>query len=76
MIDAYSLSLAATSLALLAQTFHGRDRGTAFGVWGAANRRSRRRSLLASFPLVERPVRQPIFDLSCAASIRPRTGPT
>jgi len=25
----------ATSLALLAQTFHGRDRGTAFGVWGA-----------------------------------------
>ena len=25
----------ATSLALLAQTFHGRDRGFAFGVWGA-----------------------------------------
>jgi EmrB/QacA subfamily drug resistance transporter len=25
----------ATSLALLAQTFHGRARGTAFGVWGA-----------------------------------------
>jgi EmrB/QacA subfamily drug resistance transporter len=25
----------ATSLALLAQEFHGRDRGTAFGVWGA-----------------------------------------
>ena len=25
----------AVSLALLAQTFHGRDRGTAFGVWGA-----------------------------------------
>jgi EmrB/QacA subfamily drug resistance transporter len=25
----------ATSLALLAQTFHGRDRGTAFGAWGA-----------------------------------------
>ncbi|HLJ01950.1 MAG TPA: MFS transporter [Solirubrobacteraceae bacterium] len=24
-----------TSLALLAQEFHGRDRGTAFGVWGA-----------------------------------------
>jgi EmrB/QacA subfamily drug resistance transporter len=27
--------LFATSLALLAQTFHGRERGTAFGVWGA-----------------------------------------
>jgi EmrB/QacA subfamily drug resistance transporter len=27
--------LFATSLALLAQAFHGRDRGTAFGVWGA-----------------------------------------
>ncbi len=25
----------ATSLALLAQTFHGKDRGIAFGVWGA-----------------------------------------
>ena len=25
----------ATSLALLAQTFHGRDRGFAFGIWGA-----------------------------------------
>ncbi len=25
----------ATSLALLAQTFHGRERGVAFGVWGA-----------------------------------------
>ncbi len=25
----------ATSLALLAQTFHGRERGIAFGVWGA-----------------------------------------
>jgi EmrB/QacA subfamily drug resistance transporter len=25
----------ATSLALLAQEFHGRDRGTAFGLWGA-----------------------------------------
>ncbi|WCB92214.1 Multidrug resistance protein Stp [Baekduia alba] len=25
----------ATSLALLAQTFHGRERGAAFGVWGA-----------------------------------------
>jgi MFS family permease len=25
----------ATSLALLAATFHGRERGTAFGVWGA-----------------------------------------
>src|ERR1700761_6966576 len=25
----------ATSLALLAQTFHGKDRGVAFGVWGA-----------------------------------------
>jgi EmrB/QacA subfamily drug resistance transporter len=25
----------ATSLALLAQTFHGRDRGVAFGAWGA-----------------------------------------
>src|SRR6202161_1785025 len=25
----------ATSLALLAQTFHGRERGQAFGVWGA-----------------------------------------
>jgi EmrB/QacA subfamily drug resistance transporter len=25
----------ATSLSLLAQEFHGRDRGTAFGVWGA-----------------------------------------
>jgi EmrB/QacA subfamily drug resistance transporter len=25
----------ATSLALLAQEFHGKDRGTAFGVWGA-----------------------------------------
>ena len=25
----------ATSLALLAQTFHGRERGFAFGVWGA-----------------------------------------
>jgi EmrB/QacA subfamily drug resistance transporter len=25
----------ATSLALLAQAFHGRDRGTAFGIWGA-----------------------------------------
>jgi EmrB/QacA subfamily drug resistance transporter len=25
-----------TSLALLAQEFHGRDRGTAFGIWGAA----------------------------------------
>ncbi|MGH2943705.1 MAG: MFS transporter, partial [Solirubrobacteraceae bacterium] len=25
----------ATSLALLAQEFHGRDRGTAFGIWGA-----------------------------------------
>ncbi len=24
-----------TSLALLAQEFHGRERGTAFGVWGA-----------------------------------------
>src|SRR6204780_5785274 len=24
----------ATSLALLAQTFHGRDRGFAFGIWG------------------------------------------
>lgn len=27
--------LFATSLALLAQTFHGKDRGIAFGVWGA-----------------------------------------
>jgi EmrB/QacA subfamily drug resistance transporter len=27
--------LFATSLALLASTFHGRERGTAFGVWGA-----------------------------------------
>ncbi|MFT4081988.1 MAG: MFS transporter [Nocardioides sp.] len=27
--------LFATSLALLAATFHGRDRGTAFGIWGA-----------------------------------------
>lgn len=27
--------LFATSLALLAQTFHGRERGVAFGVWGA-----------------------------------------
>jgi EmrB/QacA subfamily drug resistance transporter len=27
--------LFATSLALLAQTFHGRERGIAFGVWGA-----------------------------------------
>ena len=27
--------LFATSLALLAQTFHGHERGTAFGVWGA-----------------------------------------
>ncbi len=27
--------LFATSLALLAQTFRGRERGTAFGVWGA-----------------------------------------
>src|SRR4051812_42959797 len=27
--------LFATSLALLAQEFHGKDRGTAFGVWGA-----------------------------------------
>jgi EmrB/QacA subfamily drug resistance transporter len=26
----------ATALALLAQEFHGRERGTAFGVWGAA----------------------------------------
>ncbi len=26
----------ATALALLAQEFHGRDRGTAFGIWGAA----------------------------------------
>src|SRR5438270_675416 len=26
----------ATSLALLAQEFHGRERGTAFGIWGAA----------------------------------------
>src|ERR671928_283187 len=25
----------ATSLALIAQSFHGRDRGTAFGIWGA-----------------------------------------
>ena len=25
----------ATSLALLAQEFHGRERGTAFGIWGA-----------------------------------------
>jgi EmrB/QacA subfamily drug resistance transporter len=25
----------ATSLALLAQSFHGRERGTAFGIWGA-----------------------------------------
>src|SRR5947199_8950985 len=25
-----------TSLALLAQEFHGRERGTAFGIWGAA----------------------------------------
>jgi len=25
----------ATSLALIGQTFHGRDRGVAFGVWGA-----------------------------------------
>jgi EmrB/QacA subfamily drug resistance transporter len=25
----------ATSLALIAQEFHGRDRGTAFGIWGA-----------------------------------------
>jgi MFS family permease len=25
----------ATALALLAQEFHGRDRGTAFGIWGA-----------------------------------------
>jgi EmrB/QacA subfamily drug resistance transporter len=25
----------ATSLALIAQSFHGRDRGTAFGLWGA-----------------------------------------
>ena len=29
-----SRSVFATSLALLARTFHGRDRGTAFGVWG------------------------------------------
>lgn len=28
-------TMMATSLALLAQTFHGRARGTAFGVWGA-----------------------------------------
>jgi EmrB/QacA subfamily drug resistance transporter len=28
-------TLFATSLALLAQTFHGRERGFAFGVWGA-----------------------------------------
>jgi EmrB/QacA subfamily drug resistance transporter len=27
--------LFATSLALLAQSFHGRERGTAFGIWGA-----------------------------------------
>ncbi|HEY5246205.1 MAG TPA: MFS transporter [Acidimicrobiales bacterium] len=27
--------LFATSLALLAQTFHGRERGVAFGIWGA-----------------------------------------
>ena len=27
--------LFATSLAMLAQTFHGTDRGVAFGVWGA-----------------------------------------
>src|SRR5579884_3802727 len=26
----------ATALALLAQEFHGRERGTAFGIWGAA----------------------------------------
>ena len=25
----------ATSLALLSQEFHGRERGTAFGIWGA-----------------------------------------
>src|SRR2546423_10573442 len=25
----------ATALALLAQEFHGRERGTAFGIWGA-----------------------------------------
>jgi EmrB/QacA subfamily drug resistance transporter len=28
-------SIFATSLALLAQTFHGRERGAAFGIWGA-----------------------------------------
>ena len=32
----------ATSLALLASTFRGRDRGTAFGVWGAVTGRVRR----------------------------------
>src|ERR1700749_591859 len=32
-VDAYSLSLA--SLLLLAQTFQGKARGVAFGVWGA-----------------------------------------
>ena len=26
----------ATALALLAQEFHGRERGTALGIWGAA----------------------------------------
>src|ERR671939_171415 len=46
VIDAYALTLAAllltggafmfaTSLALLASAFQGRDRGTAFGAWGA-----------------------------------------
>ena len=29
----------ATSLALIAQEFHGRERGTAFGVFGATDRR-------------------------------------
>jgi EmrB/QacA subfamily drug resistance transporter len=29
--------LFATSLALLAQSFHGKDRGTAFGIWGAVS---------------------------------------
>ena len=34
----------ATSLALLASAFQGRDRGTAFGVWGAVDRGRRSRS--------------------------------
>ena len=32
----------ATALALLSQEFHGRERGTAFGLWGAVDRRGGR----------------------------------